>query len=114
MSSRRRHIMPDETPKNLLDIHAAHGVFPLTQMVETGLWKALSANAKAVLGPLWNYHRQYPGACRPSRQTLAAEARVCGPSVTKALKELVAVGIVAVIFDPGPRTYILAPSLLTR
>ena len=35
--------MPDETPKNLIDIRAAHGVFPLTQMLETGLWSALSA-----------------------------------------------------------------------
>jgi len=96
--------MPDETPKKLLDIHAAHGVFPLTQMVEAGLWSALSANAKAVLGPLWNFHRQYPDACRPSRQTLAAAAGVSPPSVTKALKELETIGIVTVILEPGPRT----------
>jgi len=59
--------MPDKTPKNLLDIHAAHGVFPLTQMVETGLWRALSGNAKAVLGPLlWTASRRD----RPSRSVV--------------------------------------------
>lgn len=54
MSPRCRHIKPDETPKNLLDIQAAYGVFPLTlsQLLEAGLWKALSANTNAVLTPL--------------------------------------------------------------
>ena len=35
---------------------------------------------------------------------MAAEAGVCGPSVTKALKEMEAIGLVTVILDPGPRT----------
>jgi hypothetical protein len=79
--------MPDEKHENLLDIHAARDVFPLSQMVETGLWRALSANAKAVLGPLWNFHRQYPDACRPSRQTLAAAAGVSGGVIHGLVKQ---------------------------
>jgi hypothetical protein len=66
MSPRSRRIKPAEPPKIQLDIHAAHGAFPLplTQLLEADLWKALSANAKAVLTPLCNYHRQPP----PQRQ----------------------------------------------
>lgn len=54
MSPRSRHIKPDEPPKIPLDIHAAHGVFPLTlaQLLAAGLRKALSANTKSVLTPL--------------------------------------------------------------
>jgi len=99
--------MPDDLNDhgpNLIDLNPGHGTFPLPELLEHGLWSAMSANAKAVLGVLWNYHRKFPDACRPSRKTLAAEAGVCGPSVTKALKQLEAIGIVTVIVDPGPRT----------
>jgi|GEM_PF-3803416 len=97
--------MPNtETKLKTIDLHPAHGVFPLTGLLESGLWAGMSANAKATFGVLWDYHRKYPDACRPSRGRLAAEAGISQPSVTKALKELQAIGLVTVLHDPGPRT----------
>jgi hypothetical protein len=79
MSPRSRRIKPAEPPKIQLDIHAAHGAFPLplTQLLEADLWKALSANAKAVLTPLCNYHRQpHPSVSDPGPAGVAARLSV--------------------------------------
>jgi len=93
--------MPNET---VIDLNPACGVFPLTQLLKSGLWTAMSVNTKAVFPVLWDYHRRFPDACRPSRLRLATEAGISEPSVTKALKELESIGIVTVIPTPGPRT----------
>ena len=90
--------------KKIINLHPSPATFPVPEMIETGLWAALSPAARAVLGALWDYHRKYPDACRPSRSTLAIKAGVSQPTVTRALNELEAVGIVKAIPSPGPRT----------
>lgn len=86
-----------------IDIHASPEVFPLAAMLATGLWAGLSPSARAVLGVIWDFHRKYPDACHPSRETLADLAGVSPPTVSRALDELEEVGIVYSIPAPGPR-----------
>ena len=78
------------------------GTFPVTELIEAGLWAALSPAAWAVFAVLWDFHRQYPKACHPSRATLSEKAGVSEPTVTRAIKELEAVGLVRVLPAPGP------------
>ena len=85
----------------------AAGTFPIHELRVEGLWASLSPNAKALLPVIWDFHRMYPDACHPSRQTLASEAGISPPSVSKAIKELERVGILHVVRRPGtlPNTY---------
>ena len=101
--------MTTSTVKHI-DVPNAPGIFPMTALIETGVWASLTAPAKAVLGVLWEYHRQYPDACHPARTTIAREAGVSAPTVSRCLNELEVVGLVEVIPTSGPRpnTYILS------
>jgi hypothetical protein len=94
--------MPDT-----IDIHASPGTFPMTELVKTGLWASLKPTTHAVLGALWDFHRMYPDACRPSRETLAAYSGVSVPTITRAVTELEEIGLLVVIppAGPGPNTY---------
>jgi len=56
-----------------------------------------------VLLVLWDFHRKYPDACHPNRNTLARLAGISGPSVSNALSVLEDIGIVQTIHRPGPR-----------
>ncbi len=94
--------MPDT-----IDISASPGTFPMPELVKAGIWAALKPTTHAVLGALWDFHRMYPDACRPSRETLAAYSGVSVPTVTRAITELEDAGLVVVIppAGPGPNTY---------
>lgn len=90
-------------PMKLVSLPVAHSIYPISLMVECGLWAALSPPARAVHAVLWDYHREYPDSCHPSRATLARQAGVSPPTVTRCLKELERVGLVTVLPAPGPR-----------
>mgnify|MGYP002632298688 CR=1 FL=1 len=79
--------------------------FPLSQLVESGIWGQLSQPSKAVLGVLWDFHRRFPNSARPSRETIAKQSGVSPATVSRtALPELLAMGLVEVIASQGPRT----------
>jgi hypothetical protein len=81
--------------------------FPMTELIDCGLWAALTPAARAVFGVIWEFHRRYPDACHPSRTTLARAAGVSAPTVTRVVKELERTGLLRVIpaSGPGANTY---------
>jgi len=86
-----------------IDLHPSPSTFPVVEMIDTGIWADISTTGLAVLAVLWNFYRQYPDSCHPSRATIARLAGVSPPSVTSAIKTLEGIGIVEVIPSPGPR-----------
>ena len=83
-------------------LNPSPATFPLTELIEAGLWAALSPAAWAVFAVLWDFHRQFPDTCHPSRATLSAKAGISEPTATRAIKELESVGLVQVLPAPGP------------
>jgi hypothetical protein len=92
-----------------VDIPSTPNYFPLTPMIETGLWAALTPAAGAVLGVIWDFHRRYPDACHPSRERIARDAGVSPPTVTRAVRELEDRGLLEVIaaHGLGANTYVV-------
>jgi hypothetical protein len=93
----------DDNQNDYITLHPAPGVFPVTELLETDLWKAIGPLARQVLPVLWDYHRKYPDACHPSRATLSSMAGLSPPSVTKAISMLESMGLVEVSRHPGLR-----------
>jgi hypothetical protein len=75
----------DDNQYEYITLHPAPGVFPVTELLETGLWAAIGPLGRQVLPILWDFHRKYPDACHPSRATLSSMAGLSPPSVTKAI-----------------------------
>ena len=92
------------TKKTRISIPHSPASFPLPELIDNGVWAQIPNAAKAVLAVIWNYHRQYPDSCHPSRQTIAREAGVHVSTVTRNLDVLEEMGIVRAIPRPGPRS----------
>jgi len=93
----------DDKQSDYITLHPAPGVFPVTELLETGLWESIGPLARQVLPVLWDFHRKYPDACHPSRATLSSMAGLSPPSVTKAISMLESKGLVEVSRHPGLR-----------
>lgn len=83
-------------------INASPGTFPLPELIACGAWAVLSPAAKAVIGVVWDFHRQFPLSCRPARRTIATLAGVSEPTVTRALVPLEEMGLLEVTPSAGP------------
>lgn len=84
----------------------SHGSYPVPEMIASGIWRALSPAARCLHAVLWDYFRQHPDACHPSRDRLASEAGLSAKTVTRALAELEAANMVKVIArPPAANTY---------
>ncbi len=77
--------------------------FPMAELVENGVWAQIPNAAKAILAVIWNYHRKHELSCHPSRSTISAESGVHESTVSRALDDLEAMGLVQVVPQPGPR-----------
>ena len=88
-------------------LNPSSGSFPLTELIQCGLWAGLSAPARVVFSVIWDFHRQYPDTCRPSRATIARLAGVSPATVSRVLPSLEECGLLVVIpaSGPGVNTY---------
>jgi len=77
--------------------------FPMAELVDNGVWAQIPNAAKAILAVIWNYHRKHELSCHPSRSTISAESGVHESTVSRALDDLEAMGLVQVVPQPGPR-----------
>ena len=76
--------------------------FPVSELIECGIWPALSPPARVVFAVIWDFHRRFPNTCRPSRATLARLAGVSPATVSRVLPVLEQSGLLTVIPSSGP------------
>lgn len=76
-----------------MDLHPAKGVYPATQLVESGLLAALSPTAIKAHIALWEFAQRFD-ECRPTVETLGARCGLSKNTMTRVLEELRKVGLV--------------------
>jgi len=81
-------------------LNPSPATFPMTEMIDCGLWADLKPSARAVLAVIWDFHRRFPDACHPNRTTLSDLSGVSEPTVTRAITELSECGLVERISRP--------------
>ena len=90
-----------------VSIYPSPASFPVSELISSGIWSAMSPAARAVFVVIWDFHRQFPDTCHPNRSTISRLAGVSEPTVTRTLKELIGMGLLHVIpaAGLGPNTY---------